>query len=287
MKKFFLLIFLIVIFGGIFFWSEILDFYSKLTLNLPQQWEEEKAALVEEVERQVTAPPPLRAEKESPESFLTQAGVIKWTNSQRGKEELPLLQENSKLNASAVIKAEDMLAKQYFDHNSPSGEGVADLAEMVGYEFIAIGENLAMGNFQDDEALVQGWVDSPGHRENILNPRYQEIGVAVLQGEFAGETTWLAVQHFALSLTACPQPSKTLSAEITVDQKELEEMETILKNLKLEIRKMRPRWGGVYDKKIEEYNKLVSQYNELLIQTQALIDQYNEQVTSFNECVLK
>lgn len=284
MRKFILLVILAIIFGVIFFWSEILDFYSKLTLNLPQQWAEEKIALIEEVEKQVATPPPLRAEKEAPASFLTQVGIIQWTNSQREKEGLPPLKESSRLNTSAVRKAEDMLAKQYFEHISPSGEEIDDLAEKVGYEFIAIGENLALGDFQDDETLVQGWMDSSGHRENILNSQYQEIGVAVLRGEFEGRITWLAIQHFALPLGVCPQPAEAILAEITANRIQLGEMETALTDLKLEIKRMKPRWGSAYDEKVEKYNNLVVRYNDLLMQTQALVNQYNDQVILFNEC---
>ena len=83
MKKFIVFLILAIIFGVIFFWSEILDFYSKLTLRLPQQWVEEKVALFEEVEKKIATPPPLRAEKETPESFLTQAGIIQWTKERK------------------------------------------------------------------------------------------------------------------------------------------------------------------------------------------------------------
>jgi len=284
MKKIIVFIILLIIFGIIFFWSEILDFYSKLTLRLPQQWTEEKVPLIEEVEKKIATPPLLRAEEEAPESFLTQVGIIQWTNSQREKEDLPSFRESSELNTSALMKAEDMLAKQYFEHISPSGEGVDSLVENVGYEFIAIGENLALGNFKDDEAVVQGWMDSPGHRENILSSQYQEIGVAVLRGEFEGKVTWLAVQHFSLPLAACTQPSEAILAEIKVNQAQLNELEITLRDLELEIKKMKPRWGATYNKKVERYNSLVSQYNDLLIQTQALINQYNNQVVLFNEC---
>lgn len=284
MKKFILFLILAVIFGGILFWSEILDFYSKFTLRLPQQWVEEKINLVKEAEKQIITAPPLIAEKEDPESFLTAAGIIKWTNSQREEYGLPPLKENSKLNNSAAMKAKDMLAKQYFDHISPSGEEVDDLAEAAGYLFVVIGENLALGNFQDDETLVQGWMDSPGHRQNILNQKYQEIGTAVLQGEFEGRVTWLAVQHFALPLSACPQPSEEILTEIRTNQSQLKEMEADLKELELEIKRIRPRWGTVYDEKVEKYNNFISQYNDLLSLTQALISQYNNQVILFNEC---
>jgi len=297
MRKFILFIILAIIFGGFFFWSEILDFYSKLILRLPQVEErvaliqevekvEKRVVLIQEVERQIVTPPPLRAVEEAPEptQVLTQAGVIKWTNFQREKYGLPPLKESPELNASAVMKAQNMLAKQYFGHLSPSGEGVADLVKIVGYQFIAIGENLALGNFETDETLVQAWMESPGHQANILSLKYQEIGAAVLQGEFEGKTTWLAVQHFGLPLTACPQPPKAILTKIEINQAQMKELEITLRELQLEIRRLRPKWGPIYSQKVEQYNNLVSQYNELLTQTEDLINQYNNQVILFNEC---
>lgn len=281
------LIFTFVLIGGLIFLfgNEFLSFYSELPLKSPQIEKEISEFLIKEVEKQVLTPPPLRAKEEVPESYLTQTGVIQWTNSQRAKYGLPPLAENPRLNIGAELKVEDMFEGQYFAHISPSGQGVSDLAEIVGYEFIAIGENLALGNFQNDEALVQGWMDSPGHRQNILNPNYQEIGVGVQKGEFEGRTTWLAVQHFGRPLAACPQPDELLKAEIEANQTKISELQTTLTKLESEIRAMRPKRGLAYNQKIEEYNALVLQYNAVVDQTKILINNYNSQVNSFNQCV--
>jgi len=287
MKKLISLLILIVFFGGTFlFWGEIVDtadFFKELFWGLPEV-EKETTSLVEEVEKQILAPEPLRALQEAPVSLLTQAGVIQWTNVQREERGLAPLRESKDLNAAALLKAKDILAGQYFEHISPSGEGVKDLVELVGYEFIAIGENLALGNFKDDQALVQGWMDSPGHRANILNQQYQEIGVAVLQIEFEGRSTWLAVQHFGLPLSACPRPSEDLEAEIIENREQLESLQAALSGLKEEIESMKPKRGEAYSQKVEEYNQMVNRYNALLSVTQDLIDQYNLQVLSYNEC---
>jgi hypothetical protein len=281
------LIFIVILGGVFFFWEDILDFYLELSLKLPQIEKGFSNSLVkeQEAEKQISTPPPLRAVKEDPQPFLTRAGVIWWTNVQREKEGLPPLKENAKLNLSAELKIQDMFAKQYFSHYSPSGEGVSDLVESVGYEFIAIGENLALGNFQNDQALIQGWMDSPGHRENILSARYQEIGVAVLKGTFEGKSIWLAVQHFALPLSACPLVDEEIKAEIETNQEQIKELQKTLELLEVKIRTIRPRWGLVYNQAIEEYNSLVSQYNELVKETEILINRYNYQVILFNECV--
>jgi uncharacterized protein YkwD len=283
-KKLFLIF--IILLGGIFFFREnILDFYSKLFLRLPRLEKGITDFLIQKTEKQVSTPPPLRAEEEAAEAFLTQAGVIKWTNLQREKYGLPPLKENTKLNASAKLKVEDMFKNQYFAHDSPSGEGVGDLVENVGYKFIAVGENLALGNFQNDEVLLQGWMDSPGHRENILSPNFQEIGVAVAKGIFEGKLTWLAVQHFGLPLSACPQPEEKLKSEIEANQEEIEKLQRTLELLEAEIRTLRPKGGPLYTQKIDEYNSLVIQYNALIEQTKMLINKYNNQIRLFNECL--
>jgi len=288
MKKFkiLFLVFVLVLIGGLIFlfWDEFLSFYSKLPLKSPQL-EKEINDLIKEAEKQVSTPPPLRVEKEAPEAYLTRVGVIQWTNAQRAKYGLPPLKENPRLNVSAELKVQDMFEKQYFAHLSPSGEGVKNLAEVVGYEFIAIGENLALGNFQNDETLVQGWMDSPGHRANILNPSYQDIGVAVQKGQFEGRSVWLAVQHFGRPLSACPQPDETLKAQIDSNQAEIEKLQANLLKLEAEIKNMRPKRGPAYTQKIEEYNALVLQYNTLVDQTKSLITNYNNQVNLFNQCV--
>jgi len=286
MRKLTLILIFIIFLGGIlFFRDDLLNLYFELSLRLPQIEKGTADFSIKEIERKILTPPPLRAPEEAPEAFLTREGVIQWTNIQRAEYGLPPLKESAKLDSSAEIKVEDMFENQYFAHSSPSGVGVKELTEMVGYEFIAIGENLALGNFQNDETLVQGWMDSPGHRENILNTQYREIGVAVIKGLFKGETTWLAVQHFGLPLSACSQPDETLKTEIETNQNQIGELQQTLEVLQTEIQTMRPKRGPAYNQKIEQYNAIVSQYNNLVDKTKVLISRYNAQVKSFNDCV--
>jgi len=289
MKKFkILFLVFIVLFGGfLFFRNEILNLYHlKLFSELPRIEKEIADLLTKETEKVISTPPPLRAEEEAPEAFLTQEGVIEWTNSQREKYGLPPLKESAKLNLSAELKLQDMFQNQYFGHQSLEGKGVGDLAEESGYEFLAIGENLALGNFQNDKSLVNSWMESPGHRANILSSSYQEIGVAVGKSIFEGKTTWLAVQHFGLPLSACPQPDSSLKEEINENQKQILELQGELAVLEAEIRMTIPKRGKEYNQKVEEYNALVSQYNSLVEETRVLINKYNSQVNLFNQCVV-
>ena len=280
------LIFVVIIAAIFFFQDDLLDFYQKIFSRLPEI-EKGITGLVKEVQQQISTPAPLRAEKEAQKAFLTKAGVIEWTNTQREKYGLPLLKESAELDASAAIKIEDMFQKQYFAHDYPTGEGVGDLAEHAGYEFIAIGENLALGNFENDEVLVQSWMDSLGHRKNILSPKYQDIGVAVLKCTFEDKITWLAVQHFGLPFSACPQPDEATKTTIELNQSQIKDLTLALEELKAEIEAIKPKRGEFYIQKVEEYNTLVGQYNSLINKTEQLVNQYNNQVNLFNDCATR
>lgn len=262
--------------GVIFFWNDIFPEFYQAERKIP--------ALVQEVAERISSPPPLIVEVRLPESFLTKDGVLYWTNIQRVNNGLPALAENQELNLSALLKTQDMLAQQYFGHISPQGEAAGDLALEANYEFVAIGENLALGDFEDDQVLVQGWMDSPGHRANILNSLYREIGVAVLRGEYQGRVTWLAVQHFGKPLSACRQPLQGTLKEITENQEQIEVLYFTLTVFETEIRAMRPKRGSEYNQKVEEYNVLVVRYNALIEETKILVESYNAQVQLFNEC---
>jgi uncharacterized protein YkwD len=237
------------------------------------------------VEKTISAPSPLRGSLAPKEVTLTAPGTIAETNTQRAQNGLPALTFNAKLAAAAQAKVADMFAKQYFEHESPTGVGPGDLADTVGYAYIAVGENLALGNFDDDADLVQAWMDSPGHRANILNDGYREIGVAVGKGVFEGHTTWLAVQEFGRPASDCPALNASLSAQIDDAKALLEQTKTALDAELAELDAMRPKSGPEYNKKVREYNDLVDSYNSLIKKTKELVATYNEQVRAYNACV--
>lgn len=217
---------------------------------------------------------------------LTSNGVIDITNKYRILNgELPPLVENSKLNFSAEKKLQDMFVKGYFEHVSPDGVGVGDLGTQVAYEYILIGENLALGNFKDDQALVDAWMASPGHKANILNKRYTEIGVAVSKGIYNGKSVWMAVQHFGLPKSACPSIDEVLRGIISIDQDKVEKIQGELSTKKAQI-----DTGAVYEGMttsglIDSYNSLVADYNKIILEIKEKINTYNEQVRDFNTCI--
>jgi len=126
---------------------------------------------------------------------LTKIGLFEMANASRQQLGYQPLKENPALNQAAYLKAQDMLEKGYFAHNSPEGITPWYWLERSGYNYTAAGENLAIG-FLESEQVHRAWMDSPSHKRNILNPNYQEMGIAVLKGDFQGRETSLVVQFF-------------------------------------------------------------------------------------------
>lgn len=220
------------------------------------------------------------------ESKLTRNGIITWTNNNRRDiGGLAPLKENTKLDVSAEKKLQDMFDKQYFEHVSPNGVGVSNLGDEVGYEFIVIGENLALGNFKDDQAVLTAWMNSPGHRANILNTRYTEIGVAAGRGMFEGKETWLAVQHFGLPKNACPTIDSALKEIIARAQKNITTLQLDLSKRKAAIDRGVITDGKTNAEQIDDYNKIVQDYNKLINDTKLNVEKYNQEVRAFNNCV--
>lgn len=245
---------------------------------------------IQNMEGEIFTPPPLISsapKKQNP--ALTDSGVIYWTNWQRGQNGgLLALKENAKLDQAAALKLKDMFDKQYFEHVSLSGVGPSGLAKTVGYQYISIGENLAMGFFDNDQALVQAWMDSPGHRANILNSKFEEIGVAVGKGVYEGKETWMAVQEFGRPQSSCPGIDFNLKSQINSLQAEVSQLEPQLAALKSEIDAMNPKTKADYDAynvKVAEYNSLVKIFNNKVDALKLLTGQYNAQVSAYNACL--
>lgn len=134
-------------------------------------------------------------------SSLTAQRIIALTNEIRAGAGIPQVREYDLLTKSADMKAKKMVQLGYFAHTSPRGESPWEEFRSVEYRYTYAGENLAM-DFRDAEEVVQAWMDSPKHRENILNPKYEDIGIAVTTGRINGRTVTLVVQHFGASFDA-------------------------------------------------------------------------------------
>jgi len=121
--------------------------------------------------------------------------LVDLTNFQRQTNQTVGLKINPLLEEAARQKAEDMAQKGYFAHNSPEGVTPWYWFRAAGYDFIYAGENLAI-NFSDSSDVVRAWMDSPGHRSNILNQQFTEIGIATAKGNYQGRPTTFVVQMF-------------------------------------------------------------------------------------------
>jgi hypothetical protein len=123
------------------------------------------------------------------------AEVLARVNEARKKAGLVPLRSNPRLDQAAQRHAEDMLARGYFAHESPEGQTVRERARAAGYDWRNIGENLAENQRSVDEVL-DTWMRSPGHRHNILNPDFRELGVGLALGRSGRGYRVLWVQAF-------------------------------------------------------------------------------------------
>ncbi|MCC7289825.1 hypothetical protein IT417_01055 [bacterium] len=159
-------------------------------------------------------------------SSITPNNVISLTNKERTKYGLSGLKSNSQLASAALAKANNMLSVQYWNHFGPNGETPWQFIKAAGYTYIYAGENLAKG-FKSSEGVVEAWMASPTHRDNILSGNYRDIGVAVVNGQLLGDEVTLVVQMFGNqtnSVVPSPKPNvngsqtesgQTLSIKIT------------------------------------------------------------------------
>jgi uncharacterized protein YkwD len=114
-------------------------------------------------------------------SDITRASVVAAMNEYRAEHQLPPLREDARLDAAAGDRMRDMEDQAYWAHESPDGRSPFTWLEPNGYTFHYAGENLATG-FDTTELLVEGWMESPGHRANILSPHFEDCGIAIIDG---------------------------------------------------------------------------------------------------------
>jgi uncharacterized protein YkwD len=136
------------------------------------------------------APPVVAAGSESEKvpsgpSEITPGSVVSALNAARAEHGLPLLHEDPQLDAVASDRMKEMEDLEYWDHVGPGRREPFDWYETHDYKFASAGENLARG-FESTELLLEAWMESKGHRDNILSPRFRDCGVAVIDGSTLG-----------------------------------------------------------------------------------------------------
>lgn len=142
---------------------------------------------------------------------ITAQELVDLTNIQRAESGLPALEFNQLLAQAAQAKAADMIAKNYWAHTSPDGLTPWVWFKNIGYKYLYAGENLAR-DFSDSAGVVNAWMNSPSHRENILSNRYREVGIAVVHDNFQGQPTTLVVQMFGTQVSSVGQITEAAEA---------------------------------------------------------------------------
>ena len=128
-------------------------------------------------------------------SSITPGELLSLTNKDRKDSGVVPLKEDQSLSLAASKKADDMFLKNYWSHNAPDGTTPWVFIKDAGYSYVYAGENLARG-FNNSKGVVDAWMNSPEHKQNVLSPNFEDVGFAVKTGNLAGEETVLVVEEF-------------------------------------------------------------------------------------------
>lgn len=129
---------------------------------------------------------------ETPNGTTTSAEagqILELVNKERAKQGLQSLTLSNELTSIANVKAADMRDNNYFDHTSPTYGSPFEMLQRFGVQYSAAGENIAAGQ-KTPQAVMTDWLNSSGHRANILNKEYRELGVGYVTGGSYG-TYWV------------------------------------------------------------------------------------------------
>ena len=128
-------------------------------------------------------------------SAIVTERMIELINEARTESGVATLAPSQLLTEAAQAKGADMIDRDYFAHDTPEGKRPWQWINRQQYDYVNAGENLAM-DFVSAEVVQAALMQSPSHRKNIVNPKYQEVGIAVLHGELNGRETILLVEFF-------------------------------------------------------------------------------------------
>lgn len=220
---------------------------------------------------------------------ITKENILAIINEERNKNKLRSLRFDNELGLSAQKKAEDMLTKGYFSHQTPDGKDFTYFIDYGGYEFMRVSENLARGEFGTSREVVLAWMNSPTHKANIFDGIMVDTGIGIVFGKYKGVDQYMIVQHFGRPRGACPlvdrslEPDikiltargKTMYAEIQKIQKDIDAI--LNNNPDGTLRESAKNMEKDLQVKISEYNAVVDTLQERTLE-------YNTQVKAFNAC---
>ncbi|MFY0545138.1 CAP domain-containing protein [Brevibacillus sp. H7] len=150
----------------------------------PQPVAKPQPAVTVPVRKPVQATPVKQEQTQAVGKFASEVAAL--VNQERAKAGLQPLRLDSNLSKMALDKAKDMHDNNYFDHTSPTYGSPFEMMKKYGISYTYAGENIAMGQRTPQE-VMNGWMNSPGHRANILNPNFNTIGVAYYNGYWVQE----------------------------------------------------------------------------------------------------
>lgn len=159
----FLIVFLLVMSGGYFLYFR----------NIPNK-------TIVELSPPATTTPTLQPTPilTEPKFNINKASLYLLINAYRKENQLANLTPSSQLEASAELKLSDMIANKYYRHQDVQGDPGWHFVKQVGYRYLLIGENLAF-QLNSEWQILNSWINSPAHNQQLLNPKYEDFGLAV------------------------------------------------------------------------------------------------------------
>lgn len=133
-------------------------------------------------------------------SSITEQNIIKLTNEERVNLGIPALATNELLTKAAFAKGRSIIESQTFQHDIGDRK-FSNWVKDVNYKYVYVGENLAL-DFTTSEGTIKAWLNSPSHKKNLLNDKFKEVGIAVIEDQFQGKNTILIVQIFGTQIIA-------------------------------------------------------------------------------------
>ena len=134
-------------------------------------------------------------ERTTPGALLA-AKIVTVTNSERSERGMSVVVVHPQLQSAAEAKATEMARRGVFQHTLPNGMTAWDFMREAGYQHERAGENLAV-HFVNEHDVVEAWLNSPSHRDILLDADYEHIGIGIARGRWKGHSGYFIVQLFA------------------------------------------------------------------------------------------
>ena len=149
---------------------------------------------------------------------MTLSGLLADSNTARAQNGIAALALNSQLDAAAQAQANDMAARNYWSHNTPEGQPPWIWVSAQGYSYQKLGQNLATG-FSDEQSTIDGWMASPPHRENLLDPAFTDVGFGSANNpnytSAGGGPMTIVVAFYGEPQSSAPAPSTVPAAPVS------------------------------------------------------------------------